>query len=131
VLNTLNSKNRISVCKEYEVMTKEEIKNIQIGDRFYVTSSIRKRIFDGPWAVVYNPNKFYEVLRVEWINYRAGSYKGKGFKITTTSEMGINRIYVIRASKVCDYMINFCIVKEKVYKEINSVDIFDILCTDN
>lgn len=113
-------------------MTEEEIKNIQIGDRFYVTSLIRKKFFNTRWFPIYKPDKFYEVTKVELINYRVGFYKGRGIKITSTSEIGENRIYFIRGSKVCPYMVSFCLVKEKIYKEISSVDIFEqLLCTGN
>jgi len=111
-------------------MTKEEILNIEKGDRFYVTALIGKRLFNGhfldkSWYTVYKPNEFYKVLKVEILNYKGGKItRRSGIKITTSSEMGINRIYILRAGEIPNYIHNFKLVKESLYQEVIGIDYF-------
>jgi len=37
-------------------MTLEEIYNIEVGDKLYVTHKIHKRLFNGPWVIAYKPD---------------------------------------------------------------------------
>lgn len=101
-------------------MTLEEIYNIEVGDKLYVTHKIHKRLFNGPWVIAYKPDKFYTVFIVD---------KTKNYiRLTTGSDVGLNKIFPFRINKLgCGkpaYMQHFNLVKKKDYNEIVNIDYF-------
>jgi hypothetical protein len=99
-------------------MTNEEIHNIEVGDKLYVDHKIHKRIFNGDWFIVYKPDKFYTVFEID---------KTKDYiKLTTASELGLNKLVVYKSSNVkipILYMQHFKLLKKKDYEFIN-IDYF-------
>jgi hypothetical protein len=97
-------------------MTLEEIYNIEVGDKLYVTHKIYKKIFNGPWITTYKPDKFYTVFIVD---------KTKNYiKLTTGSDVGLNKIFPFKINKSLPYMQHFNLVKKKDYYEIVNIDYF-------
>ena len=102
-------------------MTLEEIHSIEVGDKLYVDHKIHKRIFDGDWFIVYKPDKFYTVFKID----KAKDY----IKLTTGSELGLNKLVVYKSSNVkipisTLYMQHFKLLKKKDYQLISSIDYF-------
>ena len=106
-------------------MTNEEIYNIEVGDKLYVTHKIYKKIFNGPWITAYKPDKFYTVFIVD---------KTKNYiKLTAGSELGLNKLVVNKTSKrlisqrgfviPALYMQHFKLLKKKDYEFID-IDYF-------
>ena len=100
-------------------MTKEEILNIEVLDRFYVDEAIFKRFLfgGGKWFKAYEPGKFYVVLEIKVTKV--------GFHIRTNSEVGANGIFLIKGDDITPVTKHFNFVKKKDYKEIESVQFFD------
>jgi len=101
-------------------MTNEEIHSIEVGDKLYVDHKIHKRIFDGDWFIVYKPDKFYTVFKID---------KTKDYiKLTTGSDVGLNKIFPFRNNKLgCGqpaYMQHFKLLKKIDYEVISSIDYF-------
>ena len=97
-------------------MTLEEIYNIEVGDKLYVTHKIYKKIFNSPWITTYKPDKFYTVFIVD---------KTKNYiKLTTGSDVGLNKIFPSKINKSLPYMQHFNLVKKKDYYEIVNIDYF-------
>jgi len=73
-------------------MTNEEIHSIEVGDKLYVDHKIHKRIFDGDWFIVYKPDKFYTVFKID---------KTKDYiKLTTGSDVGLNKIFPFESAQI-------------------------------
>ena len=105
-------------------MTIEEIHNIEVGDKLYVTEKIYKRILNGPWFMVYKPDKFYTVFVVD----KTDNY----IKLTTDSELGFNKLVVYKTSNAkvpvsipTLYMQHFKLLKKIDYEFISYIDYFD------
>ena len=104
-------------------MTKEEVHSIEVGDKLYVTEKIYKRILNGPWFMVYKPDKFYTVFVVD----KTDNY----IKLTTASELGFNKLVVYKNSNAkvpisipTLYMQHFKLLKKIDYEVISSIDYF-------
>ena len=96
-------------------MTNEEVHSIEVGDKFYVTEKIYKRILNGPWFMVYKPDKFYTVFIVD----KTDNY----IKLTTASELGLNKLVVGNVFTFL-YMQHFKLLKKIDYEVISSIDYF-------
>ena len=104
-------------------MTNEEVHSIEVGDKLYVTEKIYKRILNGPWFMVYKPDKFYTVFVVD----KTDNY----IKLTTGSELGFNKLVVYKTSNAkvpvsipTLYMQHFKLLKKIDYEVISSIDYF-------
>ena len=102
-------------------MTNEEVHSIEVGDKLYVTEKIYKRIFNSPWFMVYKPDKFYTVFKVD----KTDNY----IKLTTGSELGLNKLVVYKTSNakvpvLIPYIQHFKLVKKIDYQEISNIDYF-------